>query len=196
MLYYVNEQQWICYSIGWKLFNSRLSLLSITWEATIMLAKFLGSPYVRTGEPHTIVVYGITCIDRPTDRVRPFHVILTRCTCPQCHAAIPHSCEQCSARSGDSYKTENADNGKTKNRDTHAMNCEAGMRERPANFFILVLLVGIAIHLWVSNVSQNAVCTCCLMLESVKKGLCEVTSEKDTCTHVMHTGMHRPHPLA
>ena len=63
-------------------------------------------------EPHTIVVYGTTCIDRPTDRpidrptdrptdrVRPIHVMMIRCTCPRCQAAMPHSCptcEQCSA---------------------------------------------------------------------------------------------------
>ena len=42
-------------------------------------------------------------------------------------------------RSGDSYKTENADDGKAKSRDTRATNCEAGTRERPANLFILAL---------------------------------------------------------
>ena len=42
-------------------------------------------------------------------------------------------------RSRDSYKTENADDGKAKSRDTRATNCEAGTRERPANLFILAL---------------------------------------------------------
>ena len=37
-------------------------------------------------------------------------------------------------------ETENADDGQAKSRgDTSAMNCKAGMRERPANLFILVL---------------------------------------------------------
>ena len=48
------------------------------------------------GEPHTILVYGSTCIDqptgrstnRPTDRVRPSHVILIGCTCQRCHADV------------------------------------------------------------------------------------------------------------
>ena len=38
--------------------------------------------------------------------------------------------------SGDSYKTENANNGKVKSRDTRATSCEVGMRERLANLFI------------------------------------------------------------
>ena len=42
-------------------------------------------------------------------------------------------------RSRDSYKTENAEDGKAKSRDTRATNCEAETRERPANLFILAL---------------------------------------------------------
>ena len=41
--------------------------------------------------------------------------------------------------SGDSYKTENADNGKVKSWDTRTTNCEAGTRKRSANLFIRVL---------------------------------------------------------
>ena len=41
-------------------------------------------------KPHTSVVYGTMCIDRPTDRVRPIHVILIRCTCP-CHISKMNS---------------------------------------------------------------------------------------------------------
>ena len=47
--------------------------------------------------------------------------------------------------SGDSSKTENSDDGKAKSRDTHATNCEVGMRDRPANCFILGFLVGVDI---------------------------------------------------
>ena len=96
-------------------------------------------------EPHTIVVYGTTCIDRPTDRVRPIHVILIRCTCPRCqspcHTHVRHvnSAVRSAVRSVDSYKTENAYDGKAKSRDTRATNCEVGTRERPANLFILAL---------------------------------------------------------
>ena len=57
------------------------------------------------------------------------------------HAATP-PCQwhvNSAVCSGDSYKTENADDGKAKSRDTRATNCEAGTRERPANLFILPL---------------------------------------------------------
>ena len=47
--------------------------------------------------------------------------------------------------SGDSSKTENPDDGKAKSRDTRATNCKVGMRDRPANCFILGFLVGVAI---------------------------------------------------
>ena len=91
-------------------------------------------------EPHTIVVYRTTCIDRPTDRVRPIHVILIRCTCPRCQAAPPCHTHvrhvNSPVRSGDSYKT---DDWKAKSRDTRTTNCEAGTRERPVNLFILAL---------------------------------------------------------
>ena len=63
------------------------------------------------------MVYGSTCIDRPTDRpgdqptdrptdrVRPIHVILIRCMCPRCRAAMPHSCPTYELCSGNSYKS-------------------------------------------------------------------------------------------
>ena len=55
-------------------------------------------------------------------------------------AAMPRSYHVNNAvHSRDSYKTENADDGKAKSRDTRTTNCEAGMRERPANLFILAL---------------------------------------------------------
>ena len=58
-----------------------------------------------------------------------------------------------SVRSGDCYKPVNADDGKAKSRDTRATNCGAGTRERPANLFILTLLVGVAMHPRVSLTS-------------------------------------------
>ena len=60
---------------------------------------------VSMSEPHTSVVYGNTCIDRPTirppdrpsdrptDRVLPIHMIRIRCTCPRWHAVRP--CQAC-----------------------------------------------------------------------------------------------------
>ena len=56
---------------------------------------------------------------------------------PPCHTHVQHV--NSAVCSGDSYKTENADDGKAKSRDTCATNCEAGTRERPANLFILAL---------------------------------------------------------
>ena len=107
------------------------------------------------------MVYGTTCIDQPTDRPCPSHSRDTDTlhvpTLPSRHATSlvprPHLRERwglgtrlpchrhvnSAVRSGDSYKTENADNGKARSRDTHATNCEAGTRERPANLFILAL---------------------------------------------------------
>ena len=65
---------------------------------------------VSLSEPHTSMVYGNTCIDRltdqPTDRSTmsgPIHVIWIRCM-------VVYS----AVCSGDSYNTENADNGKVK----------------------------------------------------------------------------------
>ena len=101
-------------------------------------------------EPHTIVVYGTTCIDRPTDR--PINRPTDR-PCPS-HSrdtdtlhvpTLPSRLAthvrhvNSAVRSGDSYKTENVDDGKAKSRDTRATHCEAGTSERPANLFILAL---------------------------------------------------------
>ena len=88
-------------------------------------------------EPHTSVEH----MHRPTDRVHPIHMILIRCTCPCCHAHVNSA-----VHSGDSYKTENTDNGKAKSRDTRATNCEAETREkdqRTSSYFHF--LVGVAI---------------------------------------------------
>ena len=70
---------------------------------------------------------------------------------PPCHTHVRHV--NSALRSGDSYKTENADDGKAKSRDTRATNCEAGTRERPANPSYLRFLVGVAMHPWVSRTS-------------------------------------------
>ena len=80
---------------------------------------------------------------RPTDRPCPSHSRDTDTlhvpTLPR-GTSMPCSCHVNSAvRSRDSYKTENADDGKAKSRDTRATNCEAGTRERPANLLILAL---------------------------------------------------------
>ena len=105
------------------------------------------------------MVYGSTCIDRPTGRStdRPTDRAINQPTnrpCPShsrdtdtlhvptlpsrhAHTHVQHV--NSAVRSGDSYKTENADDGKVKSRDTRATNCEAGTRERPANLFILAL---------------------------------------------------------
>ena len=76
--------------------------------------------------------------DRPTDRPCPSHSRDTDTlhvpTLPSRNATLMHVRDVNSAvRSRDSYKTENADDGKAKSRDTRATNCEAGTRERPAS---------------------------------------------------------------
>ena len=108
-------------------------------------------------EAHTSVVYGNMCIDRSTDwpinRVCPIHVIQIRCT--RAHTATPchaHVVVNGAVHSGNSYKTENADDGKAKSRDTRATNCEARMRERPVNLFILALPCWCC-HPWLSCTS-------------------------------------------
>ena len=77
--------------------------------------------------------------DRLTDHVCPSHVILML-TLPPHATLIRVVVNSVVSSSGDSYKTENADDWKAKSRgDTRATNCEAGTRERPANLFILAL---------------------------------------------------------
>ena len=50
--------------------------------------------YLYWGEPERAPHYrGLReHVHRPTDHVRPIHVILIRCTCTRCQAAMPHSC--------------------------------------------------------------------------------------------------------
>ena len=109
-----------------------------------MLDNYSKAIGASLSEPHTSVVYGTTCIDRPTNRPCPSHSrdtdTLHMPTLPR-GATMPRSYHVNSAVRCDSYmyKTENADDGKAKSRDTRATNCEAGMRERPANLFILAL---------------------------------------------------------
>ena len=175
--------------------------LSVTVHAQIFIVASLS-------EPHTIVVYGTTCIDRPTDRpinrptdrVRPIHVILIRCTCSRCQAAMPHSHVRhvnSAVRSGDSYKTENADDGKAKSRDTRATNCEAGTRDQRTSSY-LRFLVGVAMHPWVFtyvSFSRWLLHTNPFSHSYISTTHAHCILDK-TYGHVMHTGMHRPHPLA
>ena len=80
--------------------------------------------------------------DRPTDRPCPSHSRDTDTlhvpTLPSRLATHVRHVNS-AVRSRDSYKTENADDGKAKSRDTRATHCEAGTSERPANLFILAL---------------------------------------------------------
>ena len=59
---------------------------------------------------------------------------------------------------GDSYKTENADNGEAKSWDTCAKNCEAETREKSANLFILALPCRCR-HPWLSRMSTFSIVT-------------------------------------
>ena len=99
---------------------------------------FIGA---RSRSPHTSVFSGTTCIDRPSDRPCPSHSRDTdklHMLTPPCGTAC-HAHVNSTVRSRDSYKTENANDGKAKSRNTRARNCEGGMRERPVNLFILAL---------------------------------------------------------
>ena len=152
------------------------------------------------------MVYGNTCInwptdqptDRPTDRLCPSHScdndMLHVPTLPR-HATFMCVVVNSAVRSGNSYKTENTDNGKVKSRDTHAMNCEAGTRERPATSSYLHFLVGVAIlGYYVCQFSRRSLHTNPFSDFSTYTTRVHRILDK-TYAHVMHTGMHRPHPL-
>ena len=76
--------------------------------------------------------------------------------------------------------------GKWKSRDTLATNYEAGMRERPANLFILVLPYcrchHLGFHILAGHFTQTLIYINLIILDK-------------TCAHVMCTGVHRLHPL-
>ena len=139
-----------------------------------------------------------------SDRDRPCHVILIRCTCPRCHA-MPRSSScawwwtvQC-VSSGDSYKTENTDDGKAKSRDTRgrATNCEAGTRERSANLFIFVFpwrYRHLGFHVQYGQFFSPV--TSHKPLFYIAQHACAHRTLDKAYVHVMRTGVHRPHPLA
>ena len=75
--------------------------------------------------------------NQPTDQPCPSH---SRDTDKLHVPTLPrHTHVNSAVCGGDSYKTENADDGEAKSRDIRATNCEAGTRERPVNLFILAL---------------------------------------------------------
>ena len=71
-----------------------------TWEGGCADEVLLGRAWASLGELHTSVVYRTTCIDQPIDRQCLSHSRDTDTlhvpTLP-CGAAMPRSCEQCSA---------------------------------------------------------------------------------------------------
>ena len=104
-----------------------------------------------------------------------------------------------SVGSHDSYKTENADDGKAKSRHIRAINCEAGASERPANLFILALpcrchhaSLGFT---YVSFSRRSLQTNPFLHFPYISKTCAHCILDK-TYAHVMHTGVHRPRPLA
>ena len=116
---------------------------------------------------------------------------------PPCHTHVRHV--NSAVRSGDSYKTENADDGKAKSRDTRATNCEAGTRERPANLFILALpcrcrhaSLGFYVRQFFLPVTSHKP----LFTLSYISTTCAHCILDKTYGHVMHTGLQRPDPLA
>jgi len=136
-----------------------------------------------------------TRIDRPTDRPTvsvPFtwywYVARAHAATPPCHTHVNSA-----VRSGDSFKTENADDGKAKSRDARA----TARLERETSEPLLP-------------------CRCrhtCILGFHVRQFFSPVTSHKpfftvsyisttrthrilDTYAQIIHTGVHRPHPLA
>ena len=107
-----------------------VTMMIITWQWWLSH----GYSQVNWGEPERTPHYrGLRDhVHWPTDRVRPTHDALHVPMLPRRHATHVNRC-------GDSYMTENTDDGKAKSRDTHTMNCKARARERPANLFILAL---------------------------------------------------------
>ena len=101
--------------------------------------NYYSKPLIGTSlsEPHSSMVYGNMCIDRPTnwptDCVCPIHVILIHCTCPRCHT-MPHWCAwwwtvQCIVVIAQDQECRWWESEKQKHMHN---NCKAGMRERPA----------------------------------------------------------------
>ena len=84
-----------------------------------------------------------------------------------------------------------ADDGKVKSRgDFCITNCEAGMREKPANLFILVLPCQCRHPIMYVSFSRPSLHT------NIKHNTCTHTAfwTTRTCACVMHTGVHRPPP--
>ena len=153
-------------------------------------ATFIGA---CLSKPHAIVFYGNTCIDRLTVSV-PFtwywYDTHAHAATP-CHAHVRGG-EQC----GDSYKAKNVDSGKAKSWDTHATNCEAGMRERPVNLFILVLPCQCRHPFTYVSFSRRSLHTNPFSHFPTESATRAHRILGKTFAHLMHTGMHRPHPLA
>ena len=105
-------------------------------------------------EPHTIVVYGTTCINLPTMSV-PSHDTdtLHTPTLPRGESLAPSPGPTQKWITGDSYRTEseNADDGKAKSRDSRATNCGAGTRDQWTTSYLRSVLVGVPVHPWVSH---------------------------------------------
>ena len=106
------------------------------------------------------MVYGTTCIDRPTDRPCPSHSRDTDTLHVPMHTATPpcHTHVNSAVRSGDSYKTENADDGKAmmgkRKAETSAQRTARLERERDQRTSsYLRFLVSVAMHPWVSRTS-------------------------------------------
>ena len=115
-------------------------------------------------EPHSSVVYGTTCIDRPTDRLCLSHSRdidkLHVPTLPRRHATVMWTVQ--SIVMIRSYNTENADNGKVKSRDTRATNCEARTSERTseplhtcASLSVLPCILGFHVRQFFSPVTSH-----------------------------------------
>ena len=175
--------------------HSNLQIYNETEGSTGYLGRAWASPTLlyRVHQP----------TDWPTNCVRPItwyrYVAHAHAVMLCHHATLMHVNSADPVCSGDSYKTEDADDGKTKSRDTHAMNCEGGMRERPANLFILALPCrcrhASLAFTCVSLSRQSLYTVTPFFTLSYISTTCAHHSGQDLRAHVIHTGVYGPHPL-
>ena len=136
-----------------------------------------------------------------TDRVHPIHMIQIHCTrtCLSCHTSPPtlprrgwtklcHAHVNSVVCSGDSYKTESADDVKVKSIDTCTPNCELrDWNERETSEPLHTCTSLPVSPSWLSGTSI-------FLAGYITTTRAHCILDK-TCEDVMHTGVHRPYLL-
>ena len=150
-------------------------------------------------EPHTIVVCGTTCIDRPTDwptdHVRPIHDMLHVPTLPRCHAAMPLMWTvQCVVEIATRLRTPTMGKWKAETPTQWTARLERERDQRIFSylcFIVSVAILGFHVCQFFSPVTSHKP----LFTLSYISTTCAHCILDKTYGHVMHTGVHRPHPL-